>query len=195
MSRAIFLSASVPDERRDPKYHLTADRSAIRDAVKALVTVCGAETTLVWGGHPAITPLVRVVLMNLGTITTAKVKLFQSTYFQNVLPEDNMSFESVTYIAAVDGSREESLLKMRRAMLASERFEAGVFIGGMEGVEAEYDLFRDMHPRAAVLPIASSGAAAQILYDRDRSLFQEELNSDLAYASLFRKLLSRKLTE
>jgi hypothetical protein len=61
MTFAVFLSASVPDPKRDPKYYRTADVTAIRDAVRALVTIVLPKARLVWGGHPAITPPVRVI--------------------------------------------------------------------------------------------------------------------------------------
>ena len=35
----VFLSASIPDQSRHPKYYATADVIAIRDAVRALATV------------------------------------------------------------------------------------------------------------------------------------------------------------
>ena len=54
----VFLSASIPDKDRDPKYYETADFVAIRDAVIAIATVVVPEYRLVWGGHPAITPLI-----------------------------------------------------------------------------------------------------------------------------------------
>jgi hypothetical protein len=51
----IFLSASIPD--RDP-YVRDSDPLAIREAVLALVAVTVRERRLVFGGHPAISPLV-----------------------------------------------------------------------------------------------------------------------------------------
>lgn len=190
MSRAIFLSASVPDVRRDPRYHDTADRVAIRDAVRALVTVALPRMTLVWGGHPAITPLVRVVVESLGIGEQNRVRLFQSDYFRGRMPEDNATFEAVTVTPAVDDDEDASLDLMRRKMLASEGYAAGVFIGGMEGVEREYQMFREMHPDARVLPIASTGAAALLIFRRGEFAFPAELETDLAYPSLFRRLLS-----
>jgi hypothetical protein len=188
MNRALFLSASVPDIRRHPKYHETADRSAIRDAIRALVTVALPTMTLVWGGHPAITPLIRVVVDSLGYTGTSRVRLFQSEYFRGVMPVDNASFESVVVIQGVGENRDASLERMRHEMLTSEPFEAGVFIGGMEGVESEYQMFRRLHPHAKALPIASTGAAARIIFERFQYTMPE-LETDLAYQSLFRRLL------
>jgi hypothetical protein len=78
---------------------------------------------------------------------------------------------------------------MRQSMIGSADFAAGVFIGGMEGVEEEYYLFREQHPDKPVFPIASTGAAARILFER-HSQDQPELLDELRYLSLFRRLLS-----
>jgi hypothetical protein len=59
----------------------------------------------------------------------------------------------------------------------------------MEGVEQEYALFRHLHPSAPAYPIASTGGAALILYERDVSAFDAALADDLAYPALFRRLL------
>ncbi len=189
MMRALFLSASVPDPKRDPRYNATADKVAIRDATKALVTVALPCVRLVWGGHPAITPLVRVIAEGIGITGADRVRLYQSRYFEDIAPEDNAVFERVTWTKAVGRNKNKSLEEMRRTMLGSEKFFAGVFIGGMKGVEDEYKMFRDMHPDAIALPVASTGAAALIIYKEYGEKFPPELETDLAYPSLFRKLL------
>jgi hypothetical protein len=79
-----------------------------------------------------------------------------------VFPEENDSFSNVTVVDAVEGDRSESLARMREQMFAGA-FDAAVFIGGMEGVLEEYELFTRMHPKALVLPIFAPGGAAQDL--------------------------------
>lgn len=189
MTRALFLSASVPDPNRDKQYHDTADRVAIRDATRALVTVALPSMRLVWGGHPAITPLIRVIAEGIGILGADKVRLYQSSYFRGTTPKDNAAFEKVIRTKAVDKDLERSLTLMRRKMIGSEEFFAGVFIGGMKGVEEEYAMFREMHPTALALPVASTGAAALIIYKASGTSFPAELETDLAYPSLFRRLL------
>ena len=188
MTAAIFLSASVPDPERDPKYHKTADRIAICDATRALVTVTLPHMRLVWGGHPAITPLIRVIAEGIGITGADRVRLYQSQFFRGVMPRDNAAFEQVVKTRAVRNDHEASLTLMRREMLESEKFYAGIFIGGMEGVEAEYEMFCDLHPEAIMLPVASTGGAALLIFRRGK--FAPELETDLAYASLFRRLLN-----
>lgn len=185
----IFLSASVPDAARDPRYHDTSDVIAIRDAVRALVTVVLPHGRLIWGGHPAITPLVRVVAEGIGATDERRVTLYQSRYFRRKAPKDNAAFESVVWTPATRGDPERSIAVMRERMLGSEQFRAGVFIGGMEGVEVEYEMFRRLHPDAVAAPVASTGAAAAAIFARDRARFPAELETDLAYPTLFRKVL------
>src|SRR6185295_1814556 len=77
---AVFLSASVPDPERNGKYFETADNIAIRDAVTALVELVLPVTRLYFGGHPAITPMVRVSAHRLGLLEN--VRNYQSTWYE-----------------------------------------------------------------------------------------------------------------
>ena len=69
---------------------------------------------------------------------------------------------------------------MRNRMLDEYEFAAGVFIGGMEGVEEEYRMFIKKHPHAITLPIASTGAAAKKIYDEQFLDKNERLVKDYA---------------
>src|SRR5713226_2542381 len=92
VSGAIFLSASVPDPKRGKKFAKTADTVAITAAVSALLYVTLGRRLLVWGGHPAITPMVLVVAEDLGVDYGSWVKLYQTQYFKDEFPEDNLRF-------------------------------------------------------------------------------------------------------
>jgi len=156
---AIFLSASVPIEGRG-NYHQTADPYLIQCAVRELVIAVIRDRQIVWGGHPAITPMIWSICEDLNIDYSEKVVLYQSLFFEDRFSEENERFHNVQFIEKVDGDREASLLCMRIAMLSREDLDAAVFIGGMEGVEAEYDLFIKYHPKAKVLPVAAPGGAA-----------------------------------
>ena len=54
---------------------------------------------------------------------------------------------------------------MRKRMFEENNFSAAIFIGGMEGVIDEYRMFREYYPQAITIPLASTGAAAKIVYD------------------------------
>src|SRR5579872_3201313 len=108
MDDAVFLSAGVPDPKRGPEYAATADIVAIGAAVSALVYVTLGRRQLVWGGHPAITPMILVVAQDMGVNYGSWVKLYQSQYFKDEYPEDNARFQNVVYTEAVKG-RDDSL--------------------------------------------------------------------------------------
>ncbi|MEQ9219112.1 MAG: hypothetical protein RLO17_13775 [Cyclobacteriaceae bacterium] len=187
----IFLSASIPMAERDPKYIESADVIAIRDAVTALVEVVIPKFRLIWGGHPSITPLVYQVVLKKEQegerLIQRHVKLYQSRFFERFFPPDNNQFENVTLIEST-GERESSLLEMRTRMFHHGRYKAGIFIGGMEGVEDEFDLFREYHPEARLIPVASSGAAAEMIY-RKVEFNDHRLLDDYSYFSLFKDYL------
>jgi hypothetical protein len=193
MRVSVFLSASVPlpPPHRHEKYFATSDAIAIRDSIRALVSVVLPEGILVFGGHPAITPMIRLLTLEKAVSLKSHIFLFQSRLFENEFPPEVREFENLILVDAIDKDRDASLLEMRKLMIGSQDFTAGVFIGGMEGVEQEFDLFRKMHPKKPAYPIASTGAAARILFEKFES-GRKELLYDLRYLYLFRRLLNIK---
>lgn len=189
----IFLSASVPLPERDEQYIKTADIIAIRDAVIALTTVVLPNHRLIWGGHPSITPLIYYVMQRLNLNIQEHMTIYQSKFFENSFPEDNNKFENIVLTEIIQNDRDRSLQHMRDKMIGDSEFSAGIFIGGMEGVEEEYDMFLEKHPKALVLPIASTGAGAKKIYDERFTDKNERLVKDYAYMSLFQKYLIDKI--
>lgn len=212
----IFLSASIPLPDRHPKYYDTADIIAIRDAIIALTAIVLPQYRIIWGGHPSITPLIyyvieRTIINNLQRDSwdtqfseeekvkineelKAKIQnhviLYQSLFFKDIFPEDNEKFKNI-YFTENTGDINSSIQLMRNQMLSENAFSAAVFIGGMDGIEVEYNMFREKHPNALVLPIASTGAATKIVYDNllPEEFKNERLVKDYGYMSLFQKLL------
>lgn len=186
----IFLSAGIPyhAKDRDSVYFNTADIIAIRDAVRALATVVIPKAHLVWGGQPAITPLIRFVMEKMNSSLKEHITLYQSNFFKDKFPEDNFYFENITLTEERD-TLEDSLVVMRQEMLLNNDFAVGIFIGGMDGILKEYELFKDAHPNALILPIASTGAAARIVYNSIEPKLDERLLNDYAFMALFRDML------
>lgn len=212
----IFLSASIPLPERHPKYYETADIIAIRDAVIALTSIALTNHRIVWGGHPSITPLIYYVIERMlinkleredwelplnedekdliesqlkGKIQQ-HVLLYQSLFFKEDFPPENELFKNVVLTENV-GDIHSSIQHMRHRMFSENEFAAAVFIGGMDGIEVEYNMFQEYHPKAIILPIASTGAATRIVYE---NLFPKELRNDrflndYGYMSLFQKYL------
>lgn len=184
----VFLSASIPYPHRDKKFYNTADIVAIRDAVRALATVVIPKAHLVWGGHPSITPLIRFVMDKMNVDLKKHVTLYQSLFFEEDFPTDNFAFENIV-LTEKRNNRDESLELMRRNLINENDFKVGIFIGGMEGINDEYLMFKKRHPNALILPISSTGAAAKILYESQPQVYDIRLKNDYAYMALFRDLV------
>jgi len=160
---AIFLSASVPLQGRAP-FDRDCEPQMIQSAVSALATVALGRKAIVWGGHPAITPMLWASAQDLGVQYATAVRLFQTKLIPHEdFPEENKRFANVTYVEAVENDLAKSLLAMRTAMLESAEFDAAVFVGGMEGVNDEHALFSAMHPHAKCIPVGVTGGAARML--------------------------------
>jgi SLOG cluster3 family len=189
--KTVFLSASIPLPHRDPRYFETVDTIAVRDSIRALVSAVVPVGRLIFGGHPAITPLIRLIIRAMNRATSEHIVVYQSRYFEKQLTPEIEEFGDVRFTEAVSNDREKSLALMRTRMISDHNFDAAIFIGGMEGVETEFDLFKEIHPRKPVFPIASTGAAALAIF-QNQDFQRRELADDLLYLSLFRRLLEIK---
>jgi hypothetical protein len=190
----VFLSASIPLVERDPKYIGTADVVAIRDSVRALASIVLPKCRLIWGGHPAISPLIKYVLDRMHISVKDHITTYQSLFFDKQYSDDHL-FGTIKYVKKI-GDLDESLKQMRQIMLGRHRYVAGIFIGGMEGVESEFDMFRELQGNnVRVLPIASTGAAAKRLFRKNPESYDKRLLNDYAYNDLFTELLEEIVDE
>jgi SLOG cluster3 family len=184
---SIFLSASIP--HREPYVH-NSDPIAIREAILALVTQVTHDHELVFGGHPAISPLVDHAARTLGT--QKNVYIYQSRWFEDQIPEVAKAFDNLIWTEK-KSTRDESLIAMREEMIGSRPFSSAVFIGGMEGILAECEIFKALHPDKPLFPIASTLGATRELFDRHEGPQGEDLRDALVtnkrYRGLFRKIL------
>lgn len=185
----LFLSASIPLPGRNPEYMDTADVLAIRDSIKAIVSTFLHNGLIVFGGHPAITPLIALLLRGMPPETKRRVILYQSLFFEKGFLDENDDFIDLRLTPAIQGDRDASLALMRSEMIRSQNFDAAIFVGGMEGIWNEYREFHNAHPDALCLPIASTGAAALELY-RQIAADRRDLIYEITYPTLFRSLLN-----
>ena len=128
--------------------------------------------------------MIWAVCQDLGIEYSDAVVLYQSRFFAEQFPQENAHFGNVVFVDAVEGEREASLLALRRAMLSRDDLEAAVFIGGMEGVLAEYEIFTEFHPSSKVVAVASPGGAARELALQIYAHSQEQVPS-LDFAGMF----------
>ncbi|ACB97318.1 hypothetical protein [Beijerinckia indica] len=159
---AVFLSAGVPDPAA-PHFLGEGDSVAISAAVAALLEVTLGRRKLVWGGHPAITPMVWAFAESMGVDYGEWVLLYQSRRFEDEFPEETALFSNVVFTERVGTDISANLAFMRSLMIEENQFEAAVFIGGMQGIVDEYRLFSVRAPNAIILPVASTGGAARVL--------------------------------
>jgi hypothetical protein len=184
----IFLSASVPLPDRHPQFAATADIVAIRESIKALVGEAMSKSFIVYGGHPAITPLIALLLRGRSSEARRHIILYQSEFFSDQFADENGRFVDLRLVPSVRKSKPRSLKLLRNRMISDHSFDVGVFIGGMDGVLEEFELFRRLHPAARVWPIASTGGAAQILFDSIGRPRPELFLDQITYPTLFRQL-------
>lgn len=188
MSKApsIFLSASVPREGRlgSDDY----DPFLIKEAVSALIEVVLGRFHLIWGGQPAITPMIWEATKRYNVSYPEVVTLYQSSYFKDEYPEENTRFGNFIETPATPGDKAASLAHMRQKMLSSHNYTAAIFIGGMEGVADEYALFHELNPKALRLAIPSPGGHSRQLFDQSEGLPQE-LAGAVDFTYWFYKLL------
>jgi hypothetical protein len=192
MKKPIFLSASVPYRKPFSEYF---DAIAIREAVLALVAVTVRERELVFGGHPAISPLVEHAARSLGALE--RVHIYQSDYFADKIPAVAKEFPNLHWTekrGTGESAMSESLTHMRNEMIGSRKYCAAVFIGGMEGLFEELEIFKQRHPASKVWPIGSTGGAANDLLERGEGPTApgeiEALKRENRYKRLFKRLLS-----
>jgi hypothetical protein len=168
--RRVFLSASVPSKEDGDEFR-PYDAGAVSNAVIAIAhALLGAHGRLVYGGHPSISRLILEVARDIGVRRC--VEIYQSAYYEGRLAPDTLALREEGYgdIVMIDqhpsGDPAASLLIMREAMLAGERFAAGVFVGGMGGIFEEYELFGRRQPGVPRLPLWAPGGAARMVFER-----------------------------
>ena len=182
----VFLSASIPLPERDRVFFETADVLSIREAIKALVEVILPEgRDHLW--RPSRYYSASRTVRARGGSQPHHMTIYQSRLFEERLPPELRDFVDVRMIQAIGQDQERSKTAMRREMISSRSFAAAVFIGGMEGIFEEHDLFIKSHPAATILPLATTGAAAAIVCREGN--YDLDLNRDRTYASLFRRRL------
>ena len=163
--RNIFLSASFPSGPRGEIFQ-PFDPAEIADAVTALVrAVLTYNGRLVFGGHPTITPLVLFVASE-HRVTDA-VDIYQSRFFADVIPVETgrlatAGFGRIQWVAR-RASLESSLREMRTAMIGGSDPLTGVFVGGMEGIVEEWELFAEAYPDRPRMAFLAPGGAARRL--------------------------------
>jgi hypothetical protein len=195
----IFVSASIPDPQR---WNGRADPLAITDAVVSLARVfLSAGARVVTAAHPTIAPLLLYVASELPSERPPEIVTYQSDLFADVLPPETRRFEReeigrFVWTPRAEGERpvpgkwDRSLAIMRRQMLTETCPSAAMFIGGMEGIVAEYSMFTDLFPGAPCYPLGRPGGESRLLAENSDSPLAGRLRESRVYPALWRTVLA-----
>jgi hypothetical protein len=208
--RTIFLSASVPSLARAAEFR--RDKYAAFEIEQAVISLARAVFArggrLVFGGHPSISPLVGIVAGEYRgprqaeggeKVPQASVVIYQSEAFRGHAQEDQLllfklDLTEVHWTEAVDEERFDpdaprdgppcprSVEAMRQQMLREARPDAMVCVGGMEGVLAEVELFRNLASGRKIFVLAETGGAARLLAEEgsdDITVIDREILDDI----------------
>lgn len=195
---SIFLSASIPDPQR---WKGEFDSLEITDAVVALGRVAiAARMNLVTAAHPTVAPLLLYVAAEMPEEFRPEVFLYQSEIFKDVLPPATKRFEAqgiaiIRWTEGVEGedddpdNRSQSLRLMRHQMFEETKPAAACFVGGMDGIAEEFELFRALRPGAPTYPLAGPGGEAAQLIGEAGSPLDEELLRSRVYPTVWNRVL------
>lgn len=234
-----FLSASIPDpERPDTQEDVKCGFPAAPDEIRAAVIdiaskILNEGATLVFGGHPLITPIVSHIAQNLlRNKSRGGIVIFQSAFFAGKEPgevRDKRVYDVLQWtpicapplenprpqypdlaigqdpseceahqkamgsLTALDDKtkeqiREASLFYMRKKML--EKCDAGIFIGGMKGIEDELRLFESVHPGKPVWLITHPGGRAARIARQQAPKLHRRIQDESCYERIAGRILS-----
>ncbi len=130
-----------------------------------------AGVGLVFGGHPSITQMLAPLVLEPGRRKDPWLILFQHERFWDSFVEDvgvMAWMEGVTCVLTRRTGGGEDLktemARMRESMLEVPGIEAAVFVGGLDGIEEEYDLVKEKLPGIRRFAVGvGGGAAAELL--------------------------------
>lgn len=165
---------------------------------------------IVFGGHPSISPLVTMIATEFRISKEIEnvernerdeklISIFQSKAYQKVIPKEttnlfNLGYSEIVWTDSIDGEEydpnikrtsqcNKSLEHMRKKMMQG-KINALVCIGGMEGVESEFDLFSELHPNKPIFVLKSTGGASMILAKKFSNRKNVRIIDDIDYPSL-----------
>jgi hypothetical protein len=186
MSESIFLSASVPKPGRE--FHDSCHPYQIHAAVRSLLVLALGRRHIVFGGHPSITPMVYAACQDFDLENIVCATIYQSKYFEDKFPLENQKFSDMRLIPAKN-TAPASIAAMRERMLSEQKFTAGVFIGGMNGILDEYKLFTDRFPDAKIVAVRAGGGATATLPITHQDTEIQRLELSREYFSLYASVL------
>ena len=157
--------------------YVTLEGKIPRTPIRELAIATLGKYRIVWGGHPSITPMIKSLCKDLNVDYAKSTLLYQSNFFKPFFPKDNEFFDNAIIVDEVKGDREASIELMRKKMLSRENIKIAVFIGGMEGIEDEFNMFKKFHPDGISVFLGAPGGAARDLAMKEYGLKSQQVNS------------------
>lgn len=224
IGKEILLSGSVPNaDRKIPNHNdglkyidllSQIQAQAINDSIGGLTAaIINWNGRLVFGGHPAVTPLVaQYAAAALDASNDEKsdplrrkydsppIMVFQAKAFLGELVEEAKELQKENYAEfSWHGpsleeqpderkARIEGVKELREAMITRKELIAMFVIGGMDGVQEEARLFsRQWNGSKPIYVLTETGAAAELI---GRQPLSGKINVDQSY---FERLLSHEV--
>lgn len=175
--KRVFLSAAMPDAENQAELAVAVLPAFV---VTFVQTMFELGVTVVYGGHPSVTPLIHKSVIDLASDRSGRIELHQGMYWLNrgELPSeahDRRVFADVRWHGRGEDPVHD-LSALRSAMITGE-LDAAVFvggatehpIGGVPGIIDEYRRFHSAHSRRAAFVLGLGEGAAALLADDGQS--------------------------
>lgn len=201
----VFLSASMPDELEDVALARHTFRPFIVSLSQSLFEL-GA--TLVFGGHPSVSPFIHECVRSLVTPGSGRIELHQAKMWRReraTVPlevQEGPVFKNVQWHGA-GTDREEDVAALRDKMITAG-LDAAVFVGGKTedyigkdagrppGIVDEHQRFKQACPERPAFVLGLAGGAARRLPVESPQIFEAifmATDHDLAVALIIAELL------
>lgn len=169
--RRIFLSAAMPDQAASE----AAAHTLAPFVITFVQTMFSLGATVVFGGHPSITPMVHKAIIDIAAQDSGAIELHQAKLWIRELPmeaKERRIFGEIRWHGA-GKDRDADLSALRHAMIGAD-LDAAVFVGGKEiesqttppGLFLEHERFRacpERPSRPAFLLGLAGGAIASLI--------------------------------
>ncbi|MHA1370262.1 MAG: hypothetical protein ACTSRA_11170 [Promethearchaeota archaeon] len=184
ISKHVFLSTSIPSKKMDLEITRGGNLGDIREILCEIIQIILLNNSaIICGGHPSITPIMLSIVRNLkGKLSSnlqPMIYIYQSRFFQDQVPLETIQIEKegigrIIWTPAGE-TLEESLIIMRDRMLSEMRIDAAIFIGGMDGVKIEYEMFKQYYPdQPCYIIVFVGGASRNILKELKKKLGRDK---------------------
>lgn len=189
MTDTVYLSARIP-EHDDSEFAKTFEIVTFNAAIMDFARVVLGRRKFVYQNHPTMVPLLKFIAEDLSVNFDSWVELidFQPEILSNDKIDSCMNLEErLRKISEIPNQSPSNKLEINR-------FSHGVFIGGDENSIQEYYQFVKINPKAKVIPVVSTGGAANKILELancDSSLYENTFD----YKSFFHYQLEVKHNE